>query len=176
MTRASHGSLHDKVGLALLMAALTAGASCRSDVPPTGDGSRTATVLFEYASSLPSAGCPAQTSEPFCSTGCIHTWAPISGEVLIAGLWDAPVVNWQQAVGSASGRASFELGGVPVARRVRATILDKRGCCFDACDVWLQGPMRANGVLLTHLVTNDLPASIQRAVEFEVTPDGRVLP
>jgi hypothetical protein len=135
--------------------------------PSTPTAPAVAIVSFTYESRF-GPSCPA--SGNVCYASCAHHLAPGGLQVLVP-LWGPEPVRMAEA---GPNRWRAELAEVPVNVPLRLYVQDIQGCCMDPCGTGPQvtQDVFANGFRLTRVVRDGLPAGVEAAVQFRLTPEG----
>jgi hypothetical protein len=155
---------HGAVRPLLLVTAATFLPSCGSDTPtePTA-----VNVQVTYISRIP-AGCPDQANA--CYPMCVHGATPASQTIV--PLWQADSIR---LTATGNGRYEGTLPAVPTNTSLRLLGKDVGMCCFDSCNYPpVLEDILLNGIKLTKVVTDGLPAGVTAALEFKVTGSGTI--
>jgi len=123
-------------------------------------------VTFLYVSHL-SAACPGTPDSGFCFH---HVGGEKGADV---------VTQWRGAVpmyDAGPDRWKTTIADVPLIAPLRITIADNHCCCFEECQVLRNSEVYANGVLLTHIVTERVGDYVDEYLEFRVTANGAIEP
>jgi len=147
------------VAIALLSVA------CGGDSP---DQPTAVDVHVAYVSRLP-AGCPDQANP--CYPMCAHHNAP-AGLQAVVPLWGADTLRLTEV---SAGRYEGVLPMVPTNTALRLYGRDIGMCCVDACNYPpVLEDILLNGIKLTKVVRDGLPAGVTAALEFSVTGSGAI--